>query len=392
MHQSDVIALGPAGWFDAGVTIAASRCGARGFADLEFVSESQARGILQDLARHATTPFGIKVGPESSAILPALLGWAGEKLGAVLLAGGDSARWSDCMQTLRQQGVEILWEAVRVAEALRGCELGVDALVLKGQEAGGRVGEEPTFILLQRWLRERGDHALPFYVQGGVGCHTATACMLAGARGVVLDNQLLLTRESPVSRELQQRLATADGSETLLVGESLGSPYRVYTRPGLASVQELLAEESRIAASKLDQTEKHEAWRQTIHRLALAGPEQGPWFLGQDIALAAPLAARSGTIASLIDHLLETGRENRKTARTLRPFAEGSPLAQQLGTRYPILQGPMTRVSDTAAFADAVAREGGLPFLALALLRQAETEKLLEETKSLLGEKSWGAG
>ena len=35
----------------------------------------------------------------------------------------------------------------------------------------------------------------------------------------------------------------------------------------------------------------------------------------------------------------------------------------------------MTRVSDTAAFADAVADGGGLPFLALALLRKAETRK-----------------
>ncbi len=52
----------------------------------------------------------------------------------------------------------------------------------------------------------------------------------------------------------------------------------------------------------------------------------------------------------------------------------------------------MTRVSDTPAFADAVARGGALPFLALALLRQAETETLLRETRDLLGDKPWGVG
>ena len=58
--------------------------------------------------------------------------------------------------------------------------------------------------------------------------------------------------------------------------------------------------------------------------------------------------------------------------RHTRPLAEDAPLARRLGTRYPVLQGPMTRVSDTGAFAEAVARGGALPFLALALLRQQE--------------------
>ena len=52
----------------------------------------------------------------------------------------------------------------------------------------------------------------------------------------------------------------------------------------------------------------------------------------------------------------------------------------------------MTRVSDAPAFADAVARGGALPFLALALLRQAETETLLRETSDRLGPKPWGVG
>ena len=76
----------------------------------------------------------------------------------------------------------------------------------------------------------------------------------------------------------------------------------------------------------------------------------------------------------------------------MKSLSEGSPLARRHGTRYPILQGPMTRVSDTPAFADAVARGGALPFLALALLRQAETETLLRETRDLLGQKPWGVG
>ncbi|HTX38694.1 MAG TPA: SDR family NAD(P)-dependent oxidoreductase [Bryobacteraceae bacterium] len=52
----------------------------------------------------------------------------------------------------------------------------------------------------------------------------------------------------------------------------------------------------------------------------------------------------------------------------------------------------MTRVSDVAGFADAVSRGGGMPFLALALLREAECQKLLAETAAVLGDRPWGVG
>jgi hypothetical protein len=52
----------------------------------------------------------------------------------------------------------------------------------------------------------------------------------------------------------------------------------------------------------------------------------------------------------------------------------------------------MTRVSDRAAFAARVAEEGGLPFLALALMRAPEVEALLAETRQRLGDRPWGVG
>jgi hypothetical protein len=52
----------------------------------------------------------------------------------------------------------------------------------------------------------------------------------------------------------------------------------------------------------------------------------------------------------------------------------------------------MTRVSDTAAFAAAVAEGGALPFLALALMRGQDVKTLLEDTKDKLKDRPWGAG
>jgi len=69
-----------------------------------------------------------------------------------------------------------------------------------------------------------------------------------------------------------------------------------------------------------------------------------------------------------------------------------SSFARARGVRYPVAQGPMTRVSDRAAFAAQVAEGGGLPFLALALMEGSEVQRLLEETAAALGTHPWGVG
>ncbi|MFO0881122.1 MAG: beta-ketoacyl synthase N-terminal-like domain-containing protein [Gemmataceae bacterium] len=388
MHHSDVIVAGPAGWIDSALAIAACRAGALGLIDLEYASSGDGTALVRKLDQFTTGEYGVKIGPEGAS---SLLSQRPDRLRTVLLAGGDHPGLERLVGELRRQGLRVLFEAVSVAEAQRGVELGVDALVLKGQEAGGRVGAEPLFILLQRWLAQ-GNATIPVYAQGGIGIHTAAACVAAGVRGVLLDMQTMLLRESPLSHEQRQRVAALDGSETTLVGERLGAPYRIHARPGLPALLELQAEEERLATAELTPMERQQAWRETINRLTRQGPERGPWLMGQDVALAAPLAAQGGTVAGLLDHLLAQVDQHLAVVRRLKPLAEGSSLAQLHRTRYPILQGPMTRVSDVAPFAEAVAAGGGLPFLALALLRGAECEALLEETKARLGERSWGVG
>ncbi|MFD5793956.1 SDR family NAD(P)-dependent oxidoreductase [Streptomyces diastatochromogenes] len=52
----------------------------------------------------------------------------------------------------------------------------------------------------------------------------------------------------------------------------------------------------------------------------------------------------------------------------------------------------MTRVSDQAAFAAAVAADGALPFLALALADGERTRAMLTEARAVLGGRPWGVG
>jgi acyl transferase domain-containing protein/NAD(P)H-dependent flavin oxidoreductase YrpB (nitropropane dioxygenase family)/acyl carrier protein len=395
MEPTDLVVLTPPGSADPSVAIAAARGGARGMLDLEFAPDpSRAAAALDRLRRFAPDGFGAQLGPDGGRFLSDLLDRDGSRPAWVILSGGDHPELAGWVSRFRDQAVEVLVEAVTLAEAVRGAELGADGIVLKGHEAGGRVGPDTSFVLIQKW-RQHADRAgvrVPFWVRGGVGPHTAAACLVAGARGVVLDAQVLLARESPVSDDLRRKLAGCDGGETAVLGERLGEAYRVYSRPDSPAVRELADEEERLLSADLPAGDRLAAWREAVRRRAADDPSAGVWPVGQDVASAAGLAAKAVTVAGICRAVAGRAAELAAAARRLRPLAEGAPLAESHGTKYPILQGPMTRVSDTAAFAAAVAAGGALPFLALALSRRAEADKLLAETKARLGDRPWGVG
>ncbi|QDU21056.1 type I polyketide synthase [Urbifossiella limnaea] len=377
MDSSDVLVLTPAASPDPSLAIAAARAGARGTLDLEFASPDFVAPAVERLARLGRGPFGVKLGATAAELLPLVL--SAGRPAWVILADGDH---TDTTRRLREAGVEVLAEVVSRTEIAAAVAWGVDGVVLKGHEAGGRVGADTAFILVQVWKQyaAKTGVSLPFWVQGGVGAHTAAACLAAGARGVVLDSQLLLTRESPLGDAARKRVAGLDGGETVVLGARHGYAVRLYGRADNAAAQELIRDEERVTDPA--------AWRAAVRdRVA-----EGAWLVGQDVALAAGLAAKGVTVAGVVQHVRESAGRLFELSRKAPHLVAGGPLAASHGTRFPILQGPMTRVSDTAAFAAAVATGGALPFLALALLRKAETEALLKETKARLGSKPWGVG
>ncbi|WP_348675642.1 beta-ketoacyl synthase N-terminal-like domain-containing protein, partial [uncultured Abyssibacter sp.] len=97
-------------------------------------------------------------------------------------------------------------------------------------------------------------------------------------------------------------------------------------------------------------------------------------------------------VGRLIQAIRKQSQANIELAATQAALSPDAPMAASHGTKYPVVQGPMTRVSDSAAFAVKVAEGGGLPMLALALMRGEQVKALLEETRDSIGEKPWGIG
>ncbi|MGW1199489.1 SDR family NAD(P)-dependent oxidoreductase [Streptomyces sp. NPDC002536] len=336
-----MIGFGPFGRPDA--RLAAAVHGAGGLGVVNLGTDGAAARDALDLVR-AWIPgaFGVRVPADCPLPPDEFCSPGGDGPAAVLLA--PDTPWP----VGRFPAGTVLAEVRSLREARAAVADGAAGLVARGSECGGPAGELSTSVLLQQLLAD-DRVTVPVWACGGIGPHTAAGAVLAGAAGVVLDVQLALLDEADTDPGLAAVLRSVDGTET-----------------------------------------RYENGRRTLDPRRPGLPPALP--LGQDAFLARRFAQKYRTAAvavravrEAVDHAVRDGR----APEALRP---GSPMSRTLGTRLPLAQGPMTRVSDRPRFAAAVADAGGLPFLALALTGAGAARTLLEETRATMGDRPWGVG
>ncbi|WP_433462933.1 SDR family NAD(P)-dependent oxidoreductase [Spirillospora sp. CA-128828] len=357
--RTEIIGVTPFGRPAPHLAVAVARAGGTGVLDLGTDRET-GLAALADAGRWWTGPFGVRV-PACCRVRPAEIPAAVRTVlvdAPALCSDGtlDVAGFARGRRLL----IEVVGpdEAAAVIPVARGLTREV-GLVARGAEAGGRVGDLTAFVLLQRLL---ADVDVPVYAAGGIGPHTAAAAVAGGAAGVVLDVQLALVREMDLPDDVAAALAAMDGTETTIV-----NGHRVYTRPGLPEIDLAGLDPARVAA-----------------RLGATGLRSRLLPVGQDGPLAAALAGRHKTAGGVVQAVRE------QIDLHLRAAVRAEPLAPR--PEPAAVQGPMTQVSDGSAFAGAVAQDGGLPFLALALMDAGRVRTLLRETADRLGGRPWGVG
>ena len=383
----EIFGLNP-GNFPPQLALALARSGATGVLDLVHAGPAdRARLHFGDLARHTEARIGLRI---SAAQLPQaleLLAQTQERRLTVFLAAEATAVQQGCVAQLRAAHAGLtVWAEVTGADAAAALGDTVDGLIALGHEAGGWVGEDTSFILLQKL---QGVSSLPVIVRGGIGIRAAAACRVAGAHGVVLDDCLLLLRESPLPAAQQNELARLNGAECKLFGERVDQPLRVYGKPSSPALKAADADDRTAEGDQLPIAE----WRQRMEaRMAWSGDAEHLLPIGQAIGLAAGYRQRHGSVAKLLQALRRASQQQIESAAGQGFLDEGGALAGAHGTRFPVVQGPMTRVSDVPGFAVDVAKGGALPLLALALMRGPQVRDMLEQTRDRIGDAPWGVG
>ena len=371
------------------LALALARAGATGLLDLVHAQDAAGADMqFRTLASQTEARIGLRLSSAHRDRVEALLSAVGDRSVVLMLAAEAPEIQRQTAEALRAvHGGLMIWAEVTHADTAGAHDGGpVDGLIALGHEAGGWVGDDTSFILLQKL---QGRCRLPIMVRGGIGVRAAAACRAAGAVGVVLDDCLLLLRESPLPATTQMELARLNGAECKLFGERVDTPVRVYGKPSSPALKATEADDRAAEGGQLDVA----TWRQQLeHRLGWSGRPDQLMPLGQGIGLAAHYRDRHGSVGRLVQALRRASQQQIESAARLGFLDEGAPLATAHGTRFPVVQGPMTRVSDVPDFAVEVARGGALPLLALALMRGPQVREMLEQTRDRIGDQPWGVG
>jgi acyl transferase domain-containing protein/NAD(P)H-dependent flavin oxidoreductase YrpB (nitropropane dioxygenase family) len=376
---------------DTSLPIAASKAGAFGIVNLEYSADvRQALSSIEKIAKLGGPFFGMKISAFDETLSASLQETLSVIPPVVILSGPPSRAMKRRVSAWHSLGSFVIIEAINLKEAIEAQKSGANGIIAKGNEAGGRVGEETTFILLQRL---KNVIKCEIYPHGGIGLHTIGACTAAGASGGVLDWPLCLSFESALGPKMRKFVSSSDSLQTMVIRGPDGERIRVLHTPQSSSFKsfEVLAAKStaiKIAKEKI----KRDWWKEVQRRTGWSDPEQHLIPMGQDACFAISIARRFKRLKDVIETIKQNAFTYPAESISIRPLCEGGPLAESHNTRFPIVQGPMSWVSDNPEFASAIADKGALPTIALGQLKGNISKKILKDTRKKLIDKSWGAG
>jgi len=318
-------------------------------------SEKISKKALEELSEKTDQPFGVFIPDGSKGIkLP-------ENVTKIILPVDNHISAG--------KNVDLIYQAYSSEDVALLIKKGASSIIIKGNEAAGKVAKESSFILFQKVIGLCKKNNVKLYIQGGAGVHTSAAFFALGAQGVILDSQVATFPECSAPADLKNVCKKLNGNETVVIDN-----FRVLHRTN---------------SPKLPDNPKTEDLLPFLGGYDLS---QNYIPMGQDITLSVDYQEQYKSIKKLVSAIYEAAYGHLHQAKSLNIIGEDSPFAKEMGIKYPITQGPMARVSDVSQFINDVAKEGAMPFLALSLMRENSCKNLLEETSQLLKDKPWGVG
>ncbi|MFH0958610.1 MAG: beta-ketoacyl synthase N-terminal-like domain-containing protein, partial [Pseudomonadota bacterium] len=261
--------------------------------------------------------------------------------------------------------------------------VGASGVIVKGAECGGWASKTHGFVLLQQILQSS---RIPVFLQGGIGPCTAAGAIRAGASGIVIDYHLLLTAESALDEETKNLLGNLDIPSSVCLNHVAGIPFRAYSRIGTKKIRKLKKIQESMTSEISDN------YRNIIAD-SIGYPSPKPdmddsvFPFSEDLVVNSEFLKKIRSASEVISLFVEAMRP-----RNIEwPFAEGSIICGEHGSKYPVVQGPMAHVSDNSDFLKSVSEGGGLPFLALGNMPRPIAEEAMSQAGEELGQ-SFGVG
>ena len=200
---------------------AVSNTGALGILASGGVSPEELRKEIQLCKELTDKPFAVNLMlmmPNIDEIIDVVI----EEGVKIVTTGAGTPR--KFMPRLKEAGIKVIPVIPSVKAAVKMEELGCDAVVVEGMEAGGHVGTSTTMALLPQVTSAV---SIPVIAAGGIadGRGVAAAYCL-GASGVQMGTVFLVSEECPVTDAYKNMILEAVDTSTTLTGEKFGAPVR----------------------------------------------------------------------------------------------------------------------------------------------------------------------
>lgn len=200
---------------------AVSNAGALGILASGGVSPEELRKEIQQCKELTDKPFAVNLMlmmPNIDEIIDVVI----EEGVKIVTTGAGTPR--KFMPRLKEVGIKVIPVIPSVKAAVKMEELGCDAVVVEGMEAGGHVGTSTTMALLPQVTSAV---KIPVIAAGGIadGRGMAAAYCL-GASGVQMGTVFLASEECPVTDAYKNMILEAVDTSTTLTGEKFGAPVR----------------------------------------------------------------------------------------------------------------------------------------------------------------------
>ena len=200
---------------------AVSNAGALGILASGGVSPEELRKEIQQCKELTDKPFAVNLMlmmPNIDEIIDVVI----EEGVKIVTTGAGTPR--KFMPRLKEAGIKVIPVIPSVKAAVKMEELGCDAVVVEGMEAGGHVGNSTTMALLPQVTSAVN---IPVIAAGGIadGRGMAAAYCL-GASGVQMGTVFLASEECPVTDAYKNMIIEAVDTSTTLTGEKFGASVR----------------------------------------------------------------------------------------------------------------------------------------------------------------------
>jgi len=255
-----------------------------------------------------TRPFGVNLITLHPELLELIDVCAAHRVGHVVLAGGLPG--NAAVSRIKRSGARVFCFAPALGFARKLVRMGVDAIVIEGNEAGGHIGPVSTGVLAQEILPHLT--SVPVFVAGGIGRGEAMLAYLdMGAAGVQLGTRFVCAYESIAHPRFKRAFICAAARDAVasiqLDPRFPVIPVRALNNPAterFVAVQRGVIDRFTRGelSQKAAQLEIEHFWAGALRRAVIDGDiDAGSLMAGQSVGFV----TREQSIAEIIEELVE---------------------------------------------------------------------------------------